>query len=168
MFNRRGLYEGIRRKLNATQNQEQRAFMIFADLDSLKIINDRFGHEEGDFAIRSAASILNNVLGEDSVIGRLGGDEFAACILPDEAMTVKRMKELLEEGMDAYNSEFTVDKEYVIHLSVGVYAFKCSGAVEIGELLSHADMLLYEQKRRKKPILKVELAKLPKDTGEMS
>ena len=56
MFNRRGLYEGIRRKLNASQNQEQRAFMIFADLDSLKIINDRFGHEEGDFAIRSAAS----------------------------------------------------------------------------------------------------------------
>ncbi len=168
VFNRRGLYEGVRRKLNATQNQEQHAFMIFADLDSLKIINDRFGHEEGDFAIRSAASILKNVLGEDSVIGRLGGDEFAACILPDEAMTVKRMKELLEDGMDAYNSEFTVDKEYVIHLSVGVYAFKCSGAVEIGELLSHADMLLYEQKRRKKPILKVELAKLPKDTGEMS
>jgi hypothetical protein len=43
---------------------------------------------------------------------------------------------------------------------VGVYPFKCTDTIEIGELLSHADTLLYEQKRHKKPIVKEELRKL--------
>ncbi|MCR5742742.1 MAG: diguanylate cyclase [Lachnospiraceae bacterium] len=154
VYNRRGLYEGMRKCMNDPANADKRAFMIFADLDSLKIINDRFGHEEGDFAIKSAANILRSALGEDAVIGRLGGDEFASCIFTDTSMTVKRMKELLEKMMLRFNDNCGADKPYIVHLSVGVYAFKNTEEVEIGELLSHADMLLYEQKRNKKSILK--------------
>jgi hypothetical protein len=58
-----------------------------------------------------------------------------------------------------FNEEHTQEKPYLVHTSVGVYPFKCTDNIEIGELLSHADTLLYEQKRHKKSILKEELAK---------
>lgn len=159
-LNRRGFYEEVRKKLREEENADADAIMVFADLDSLKTINDRFGHEEGDFAIRSAAAILKQALGETEIVGRIGGDEFVVCAFLKEAVTIRELREHIEKVCEQFNEEHTKEKPYVVHTSVGVYPFKCTDTVEIGELLSHADTLLYEQKRHKKPILKEELQKL--------
>ena len=71
-------------------------------------------------------------------------------------VSIPEIRECIEDVCADYNAEFCVDKPYIIHTSVGVYTFRCTATVEIGELLSHADILLYEQKKRKKPILKEE------------
>ena len=157
-FNRRGFFEELRRKLNNERlvGDHPYAVMIFADLDSLKIINDRFGHEEGDFAIRSAAEILKRSFG-DEICGRIGGDEFVVCTFFSDPVDMPSIRGHIEQVTESYNTECAADKPYVIHTSVGIYPFNCTETVEIGELLSHADSLLYEQKRRKKPIIKDEL-----------
>ncbi len=156
-LNRRGFYEEVRKKLREEENADADAIMVFADLDSLKTINDRFGHAEGDFAIRSAADILKQSLGESEIIGRIGGDEFVVCVFLREPITIPEIREHIEKVCKKFNKKYTADKPYLVHTSVGVYPFKCTDTVEIGELLSHADTLLYEQKRHKKPILKEEL-----------
>lgn len=153
-FNRRGFFEEVRKKLRDEKNENAEAIMVFADLDSLKIINDRFGHEEGDFAIRSAAAILRLAFGEDEIVGRIGGDEFVVCAFPNESVEIPALREHIEQVTRQFNDKYTADKQYRIHTSVGVYPFVCTATVEIGELLSHADTLLYEQKKRKKSILK--------------
>lgn len=159
-LNRRGFYEEVRKKLREEENADADAIMVFADLDSLKTINDRFGHEEGDFAIRSAAAILKQALGETEIVGRIGGDEFVVCAFLKEPVTIPQLREHIENVCRQFNGEHTQEKPYLVHTSVGVYPFKCTDTVEIGELLSHADTLLYEQKRHKKPILKEELQKM--------
>lgn len=167
-YNRRGFFEEVRRRLKdeALLSNKQDAVMIFADLDSLKTINDRYGHEEGDFAIRSAAEILKRafeskeLLGAaagDEILSRLGGDEFVVCSFLNESLTITEIRDHIESVSKAYNEEFAADKPYIVHTSVGVYPFKCTETVEISELLSHADSLLYEQKKKKKPIIKAEL-----------
>lgn len=58
--------------------------LLFADMDNLKQVNDRFGHKNGDYAIKSIAQILQQSFDTDDVIGRIGGDEFVAfCFLDD-------------------------------------------------------------------------------------
>ncbi len=156
-LNRRGFYEEVRKKLREEENADADAIMVFADLDSLKTINDRFGHAEGDFAIRSAAAILKESLGEDEIIARIGGDEFVVCVVLKESIAIPEIRAHIEKVCQKFNEKYTADKPYLVHTSVGVYPFKCTDTVEIGELLSHADTLLYEQKRHKKPILKEEL-----------
>jgi diguanylate cyclase (GGDEF)-like protein len=159
-LNRRGFYEEVRKRLREEDSSGKNAVMVFADLDSLKTINDRFGHEEGDFAIRSAATILKQALGETEIVGRIGGDEFVVCAFFREAVSIPKLREQIEEVCVKFNQEHTTEKPYIVHTSVGVYPFKCTDTIEIGELLSHADTLLYEQKRHKKPIVKEELRKL--------
>ncbi|SDA11148.1 diguanylate cyclase (GGDEF) domain-containing protein [Ruminococcus sp. YE71] len=157
-FNRRGFFEELRHKLNDEWlvGDHPYAVMIFADLDSLKIINDRFGHEEGDFAIRSAAEILKRSF-KDEIVGRIGGDEFVVCTFFAKPVELPNIREHIETISARYNEEMCADKPYIIHTSVGIYPFNCTDTVEIGELLSHADSLLYEQKRKKKTIVKAEM-----------
>jgi diguanylate cyclase (GGDEF)-like protein len=153
-YNRRGFFEEVRKKLRDEENYGTDAFMVFADLDSLKIINDRFGHEEGDFAIRSAAQILQQSFGEDEVVGRIGGDEFVVCAFLKTQVEIPVVREHIEKITAEFNEKEAKDKPYRVHTSVGVYPFRCTDSVEIDELLSHADVLLYEQKKHKKTILK--------------
>ncbi len=153
-YNRRGFFEEVRKKLRGEENYGKQAIMVFADLDSLKIINDRFGHEEGDFAIRSAAKILKYALGENQIVGRIGGDEFVVCAFLSQPVEIPAIRQHIEQVSDGYNEKYTTEKPYRVHTSVGVYPFRITDTVEIGELLSHADTLLYEQKKHKKSILK--------------
>lgn len=157
-LNRRGFFEEVRKRLSDENNYNRHALMIFGDLDSLKLINDRFGHEEGDFAIRSAAEILRLSFGEDGVIGRIGGDEFVVCTMMYDIVDIPKMREYVEQVSAGYNEKYGKDKPYLVHISVGVYHFVCDETVEIGELLSHADTLLYEQKKLKKPIIKEDMS----------
>ena len=158
-LNRRGFFENVRARLKDDKYEGSEAVMIFADLDSLKTINDRFGHGEGDFAIRSAGEILRRSFsGTDYCLGRIGGDEFVICIFEEKGETITATDDDIRSHIDAVSRDFNdkeaADKPYLIHTSVGVYSFICAPDVEVTELLSHADSLLYEQKRKKKSILK--------------
>lgn len=153
-YNRRGFFEELRKRLSNDKNEGAKAIMVFADLDCLKTINDRFGHEEGDFAIRSAAKILKHSFGDAEIVGRIGGDEFVVCAFLDNAVDIPSLRNHIEAVTREYNMKYAADKPYIIHTSVGVYPFVCSATLEIGELLSHADILLYEEKKHKRSILK--------------
>ena len=68
--------------------------LLYIDLDSLKYINDTFGHAGGDAAISHFARILTDTFRDSDVVGRLGGDEFVALLRhpvgPEEAAVVAR------------------------------------------------------------------------------
>ena len=162
-LNRRGFFEAARKLIRADENDGRSAMMIFADLDSLKTINDRFGHEEGDFAIRGIAGILSRAFRGGEVIGRIGGDEFVVCVLSDDNLTASAIRKRIDENSAHFNDNEGKDKEFYVHASVGVFPFKCSANAEIGELLSHADALLYSQKKNKLSVLKSERAKQIKE-----
>ena len=123
-------------------------------MNNLKIVNDRFGHEEGDFSLKIIADALKSVLGEDSVIGRIGGDEYAfvasEAVIDSGDELGMRVNRLLSD----FNR--TSNKPYNISVSVGVT--RTSGKVNctLEEALSNADKMLYERKRDKdKNIIKI-------------
>lgn len=155
-YNRRGFFEEVRKLIRTEENHGKRAVMIFADLDSLKTINDEFGHEDGDFAIRGISKILSMAFPKQEVIGRIGGDEFVLCALADESLDAAAIRSHIDEVTEQFNKDEGKDKEYFVHASVGVYPFYCSETAEVGELLSHADALLYAQKKNKKSVIKAE------------
>ncbi|MCD7740973.1 MAG: GGDEF domain-containing protein [Ruminococcus sp.] len=153
-YNRRGFFEEVRKRLKDESLYGKPAIMVLADLDDLKQINDCFGHEEGDFAIKSAANILKSAFDFEEIVGRIGGDELVVCAFLDKLISIPSLREHIEKVSEEYNLAYANDKPYIVHTSIGVYPFRCTENVEIGELLSHADALLYEQKKHKKSIMK--------------
>lgn len=125
-----------------------RAFvLIFSDLDSLKYINDRYGHIEGDKYIISAAKCLK-VFSSDAVVCRLGGDEFmllAPDISYDEAQA--RMTEIYHR---LQNDEYLNDKEYTYSISFGIVFVGEDNGLSASEILGLADERMYEHKKMRK------------------
>lgn len=153
-FNRRGFFEEVRKRLSDEKNEGTQAIMVFADLDCLKTINDKFGHEEGDFALISAAEILKSSFGNNEIVGRIGGDEFVVCAFMGKQVDIPALRDHIENVSMEYNLKHGVNKPFIVHTSVGVYPFIAKDTLEIGELLSHADTLLYEEKKHKRSVLK--------------
>ena len=62
------------------QGQGECVLVFYADMNNLKIINDRYGHEEGDFSLKLIARLLKENVSEKGIVGRIGGDDFAGVL----------------------------------------------------------------------------------------
>ena len=147
VYNRRGYFDYAQSIIKNPSNTGKNAVVVFADLDNLKLINDQFGHDDGDYALKSIANILVSSFRTSDIIGRIGGDEFAILALLNNTENIGSITNRIKKTNMSFND--TCDKPYFINTSVGVYPFTCSATVELSSILEHADELLYQQKKNK-------------------
>jgi diguanylate cyclase (GGDEF)-like protein len=146
--NRRGFFMTIREILKDPVNHGKKAVAIYADMDNLKIVNDEFGHDEGDFAIKTIAKVLSESFRSSDVVGRMGGDEFAAFAIIKQDGHADKIKERIQNSMKAFNDQS--DKPYYVNISIGLIEFIIDDTVEIEQVLTKADAELYIEKKEKK------------------
>ena len=133
--------------LDSWLREKKKFSLIFADLDSLKYINDEYGHNEGDMYIINAAKALKR-FSHDAVVCRIGGDEFmllAPGVGYDEAH--ERMGDIYENFK---RDEYLKDKNYSYSISFGVAAVEEENKLQASDVLSLADERMYENKRANK------------------
>lgn len=148
IYNRRGFMGAVEEELNDPVNRDKKAMMIYADMNNLKLINDKFGHEEGDFSLRLMASMLKESFRSTDVIGRFGGDEFAAFALVDQENYAEKLRKRIEEITERANSK--TSKPFYVSMSVGICEFLCEDGVSIADIMDTADGDLYSQKKVKR------------------
>ncbi|MCQ2532059.1 MAG: GGDEF domain-containing protein [Saccharofermentans sp.] len=148
LYNRRGFLDHSQKAITDLQNKGKKTLVCYADMDNLKMVNDKFGHDEGDFALREIAAVLKETFRSTDIIGRLGGDEFVVFAIVGvencEAVIKKRITEILKRHNE------NVSKPYPIDMSTGIYEFECSPDIDIYSVLDLADEKLYNEKTEKK------------------
>ena len=72
IMNRRGFFDRSLQLLKECEEQKRTATVFYADMNSLKIINDRYGHDECDLSLKTIGEILINSVGDNCIVGRLG------------------------------------------------------------------------------------------------
>jgi diguanylate cyclase (GGDEF)-like protein len=122
--------------------------LLYIDLDSLKYINDTFGHAAGDTAITHFASILTETFRDSDVIGRLGGDEFVVLIIDATESDLTSMQVRLQSNVDAHNLQS--ERGYALSLSLGVIRVDPDSTITMEELLYEADAAMYQHKKNRK------------------
>ena len=153
VLNRRGFEQCAEAVLKDEKQQGKYLLAAYADMDNLKIVNDRFGHKEGDFALQSIARMLRMIFRKEDLIGRIGGDEFAILALRDQPVDLDMLRKTAAECMTAFNEE--CEKPYYIRMTIGGYTQAFAPDCRLSELLEDADDDLYEaKKQRTKDILK--------------
>jgi len=120
--------------------------LVYLDLDSLKAINDRYGHDEGDCALRAVATAMKSAIGKDDYVVRLGGDEFLAFVDNVDFEALARTVERAKDVIDAYND--AAQKPYRIAVSVG-YDVRSDRYPEIEDFIRHVDHLMYRDKQNR-------------------
>jgi diguanylate cyclase (GGDEF)-like protein len=148
LLNRRGFMAHARHMLGMARRMKKDGLLFFADLDGLKGINDTYGHEEGDNAIKEVAVTLKKAFRDMDIIARLGGDEFTVF-----AMNANPgMIEIFEKRIAGYVEDYNRDskKPYKVSVSIGGVPFLHTDSVSIETLMNKADVLLYQQKKEKK------------------
>ena len=147
LYNRRGFLELAQQELKIANRTGRKLMLVYADLDGMKDINDRFGHTEGDRALCEAAAALRETFRQADIIGRVGGDEFVVLALiateSDQAMLVARLRSTLAR----HNT--TSGRQYPIALSLGLTQYDPKNPCSIEELIARADKRMYEDKRAK-------------------
>lgn len=153
IYNRRGFLGTVKNIIKHPRNHGKKAVAVYADMDNLKIINDQFGHEDGDFSLCMIARILKESFRSSDIVGRMGGDEFAAFALIDQENLSEIIKDRIRIISAERNNES--DKPYFVNMSIGVYEFYCGKDIDVEDVLNEADKDLYiEKKNKKKVVLK--------------
>jgi diguanylate cyclase (GGDEF)-like protein/PAS domain S-box-containing protein len=149
LYNRRGIITLAEQQLKIADRMKKEMLLIYIDLDKMKHINDTFGHQEGDRALIDTAHILRDTFRSSDIIARLGGDEFAILALETGERYSETLVNRLKANVETHNDKS--GRSYALSLSVGVTHYNPEAPCSIDELLSRADALMYEQKKRRKP-----------------
>jgi diguanylate cyclase (GGDEF)-like protein len=122
--------------------------MMYIDMDSLKSINNTFGHAEGDIALTHFARILTETYRDSDVIARMGGDEFAVLTIDATESGIAAIQTRLQSNVDTYN--LVSVRGYALSFSLGVIQVDLDSTLTVETLLSQADKAMYEHKHSKK------------------
>lgn len=144
LLNRNGFMKYFSKMLESVKKSHGTITAVMCDLDNLKIINDKFGHSEGDNAIRTVGQAFKQCAPEDALCVRFGGDEIAAFIphLLDYDSFLNNMHDYFSE----YNK--TSQKEYRVWASIGCYAAENEDEFSYEHLIKMADDRLYIDKEK--------------------
>lgn len=148
LYNRRGFSTLADYKMKLAKRERRDFLVFFIDLDEMKYINDKFGHNEGDSALSATAMILKKSFRDSDTIARVGGDEFAVLAFPAEEHDEDAIRDRIIERVVKYNNDS--EKPYELSLSIGCVHNKIENQVTIDILLSKADENMYKNKRERK------------------
>jgi diguanylate cyclase (GGDEF)-like protein len=129
-----------------TRRLGQPVSALVCDIDAFRRLNDRYGYDAGDRALRNLTEVLEEVIGRRSaILGRPGGDEFVI-LLP--GIDLKEAVTISEDVCEACEARALVQQDWAAKftISVGV-GTEASGASDLGGLLRQTDAALYRAKR---------------------
>ncbi|MFO7968538.1 MAG: diguanylate cyclase [Candidatus Izemoplasmatales bacterium] len=137
LYNRK-IYD---KELENLYNLEEFPFVVInLDLNGLKIINDAYGHEYGDIALKKTAKILNDITRNEDVVCRVSGDEFSVIMPQAEKKAAEEFKNNL-----LLKCKQTFIKDINLSIAVG-YIVQVDNSLTLNEIRKRAENNMYRQK----------------------
>ncbi len=148
IYNRNGFVRSASKIFKECIVNHRKVMIMFIDMDGLKIINDEYSHKEGDFALKTLASILKSCCTNGEICARFGGDEFLIFSENfDHDMTTLLAEKINMKMKEVNNS---INKPYRIDASIGCYVTEARAEFPLFSMITKADQKMYEEKKRKK------------------
>ena len=150
LYNRRGFFAFLKKLLNSPANAGRILSLFSIDMDKLKVINDTYGHENGDVAIQTLARAIMKYVKDDGIAARYGGDEFAFAIIGDRKIEgdIRKIRNEIEESADA--DPAMTDKPFEVGASLGASERVIDSSIDIEEMIMEADSKMYADKMARK------------------
>jgi diguanylate cyclase (GGDEF)-like protein len=144
VHNRRHFMSKASEELERTKRYGYPLSIMIFDLDNLKDVNDKYGHDAGDEVIRFFAKYCSSQLRSIDQLARFGGDEFVALLAQAGQDDAKEVAERIRTSIE--DLEIQIDQEIITTtVSVGLTT-TTDGDISVEELIKRADQALYDAK----------------------
>lgn len=145
--NRHSFYNRAKALLQQADHAGEPLCFLMLDIDFFKVINDTYGHPQGDQVLVACARTIENTIREKDLLGRLGGEEFAV-VLPNTSLEEARVIAERIRVMIAELSFYTSQRTQSFHTTISIGISCAAETIYAYELLyKHADLALYEAKQ---------------------
>jgi two-component system, cell cycle response regulator len=145
--NRRAIDLWVDSQLSSAARHDFPMWVVMADLDHFKKINDTYGHEAGDAVLKSFAAILKANTRRSNICGRLGGEEFVLILTHTNEEQTKIAVERIRKRFAMERFRFG-QADVAVTATFGIAGFSGNHAPEFNVLLARADTALYAAKNR--------------------
>jgi len=146
VYNRFGCEQIAYPYLEHCHAQGKDAVLMFADINKMKVINDKFGHLAGDTAICTVANVIREALSDDWIVVRYGGDEF---LMVGEYSSERHPRKMIQDINDLL--QMTTSKmqlPYTLKTGVGYVIIDADETLNLSECLKKADDAMYLMKKQ--------------------
>jgi diguanylate cyclase (GGDEF)-like protein len=143
LYNQASFYEHLSRAFARARRRGSNVALMFVDLDDFKLVNDSFGHQEGDGVLREVAKRLRGSLREGDVAARFGGDEFV--IVLEDVTDASEALKVAERFHERLRVPFAVDGEHQMYTSASI-GLAIGSQEQPQELVRAADRATYQAK----------------------
>ncbi len=143
LYNRRYYYQEGGLLYNQFKKSDKQAFMVMLDIDHFKSINDTYGHEVGDDALKVIAAVLQKTFREQ-LFARLGGEEFSAFITGMDTDRVQKLLQIFAKMLSSTPVKLANGDSFTMTVSMGLS--KQYGD-SFSAMLKQSDELLYQAKQ---------------------
>jgi diguanylate cyclase (GGDEF)-like protein len=152
LYNRRGFMTLAEQQIRMAARTRKPLWLLFADVNGLKTVNDALGHEVGDALLLDAAQVLQTAFRSSDIVARLGGDEFVVLLIDPSSTSAALVKKRLETCIAHFNSG--VRRPYRLSLSMGVCESQgaADGGPDLQRMLADADAAMYHAKQERKKL----------------
>ena len=144
LLNRRGLEEQLTPIWQRLCAREESVAFVCFDMDRLKKINDTYGHQAGDFAIRMVADAIRRAAPKDAILARMGGDEFLAVLPRSRNIGAEHFMKDFRRELDSINQ--VEDRAFRVEASCGAVVFRLDALSTIEQCIRQSDEEMYRQK----------------------
>ena len=145
LSNRRDIIEKIEYEQIRFERSKKSFVIIIGDLDFFKSINDRYGHDCGDYVLKEVAQIMRSTIRRQDIVSRWGGEEFLF-LLPETPfeggkIAAEKIRKKIENSDLKYNNDIL---SVTITFGVSIY----NRVMDIDECIKKADQALYQGKNK--------------------
>jgi diguanylate cyclase (GGDEF)-like protein len=145
LLNRRGFITLAEHELRTSRRTGARLWLLFADLDGLKEINDLHGHEAGDRALVEIAELLRaGSFRQSDLVARLGGDEFAILAAETSRTDGGTLARRIDDAV--HRADTSSGRDFALSLSIGTAVYDPERPQTLDSLIGEADRRMYEVK----------------------
>ncbi|MBR3630793.1 MAG: GGDEF domain-containing protein [Oscillospiraceae bacterium] len=148
IYNRNGFIREADQIYRKCEDTRDPLLISFIDMDGLKIINDSYGHKEGDFALQRLAAVIKECCLPGQICARFGGDEFIILGIGTNEDEVVALEYRFAKRLADQNH--IINKPYELSASIGTYIAPIEPGVTLFNMITTADQMMYEKKKKKK------------------
>jgi diguanylate cyclase (GGDEF)-like protein len=145
LMNRRGFMMLADHQRNLADRKGTSLTLMYLDVDHFKLINDQFGHEEGDRALRELSAVLLHTFRRSDVVARLGGDEFVVLMADVNSDGLRTVLDRVRKNLAALSQDSRFS--WRLAVSVGVVQYDAANPATLEGLLAAADQAMYREKQ---------------------